>query len=166
MVVNRQNVALAGLCGVMLAACAGQQGVKQAEEVSQHCARLYADPRIDPIRSKMLIPISVTEAQDIQILANRERPTPAEREALLVLADARIACNKFSYERLGPPPAYRSSTQDRVTASLADLYAGEITYGEFAKTLLFIGERDKIAAEDLEEAYRERERWRDVNYSN
>ena len=163
---NRQNCALAGFLGIMLAACGGQQGVKQAEEVSKYCAQRYADPRIDPVRSKMLIPISVTEAQDIQILANRERPTAAERDALLALAEARIACTKFSYERLGPPPAYRSSTQDRVTASLADLYAGEITYGEFAKTLLFIGERDKIAAEDLEQAYRERERWKDVNYSN
>jgi hypothetical protein len=164
--VNRQNCALAGFLGVMLAACGGQQGVKQAEEVSKYCAQRYADPRIDPVRSKMLIPISVTEAQDIQILANRERPTPAERDALLALADARIACTKFSYQRLGPPPAYRSATQDRVTASLADLYAGEITYGEFAKTLLFIGERDKISAEDLEQAYREQERWKDVNYSN
>jgi hypothetical protein len=164
--VGRDNCVVAVLAAVLLAGCAGQGGVKQAEEVSQYCAQRYVDPRIDPVRSKMLIPISVTEAQDIQILANRERPTPAERDALLALAEARIACTKFSYERLGPPPAYRSSTQDRVTASLADLYAGEITYGEFAKTLLFIGERDKIAAEDLEQAYRERERWKDVNYSN
>ena len=164
---DRQLIHTLGAAAILLlSGCAGQQGVRHAEEISKYCAQRYADPRIDPVRSKMLIPISVTEPQAIEILANRERPNAVEREALLVLAEARLACNKFSYERLGPPPAYRAASQDRVTASFADLYAGDITYGEFAKTLLFIGERDKIAAEDLEDAIRERERWKDVNYSN
>jgi hypothetical protein len=32
--------------------------------------------------------------------------------------------------------------------------------------LLFIGERDRLASEELDDAIRERERWRDVYYSN
>jgi hypothetical protein len=149
----------------LISGCAAP-GVRQAEEVKQFCAQRFADSSIDPVRSKIVIPIVSTEAQPIEMLANRERPNADEREAILALANARIACNKFSYERLGPPPAYRSATQDRITAILADLYAGEMTYGEFNKALLFIGERDRLAAEELDDAIRERERWRDVYYSN
>jgi hypothetical protein len=151
---------------VLLSACAAQREARHAESVKQFCEEQYADTRIDPLRGKMLIPISVNEAQPIEMLANRQRPDAAEREAILALSQARNACNKYAFEKLGAPPAYRSATHDRVSAELADLYAGDISFGEFAKALLYIGERDKLASEDIEQAIRERERWKDVEYSN
>jgi hypothetical protein len=163
--VNAPTIHALCVASVLLVGCAAP-GIRHAEEVKQFCAERYADRRIDPLRGKISIPISAIEPQPIEILANRERPNAPEREAILALAEARNACNKLSYERLGAPPAYRAVTQDRITASLADLYVGEITFGEFAKTLLFIGERDKLAAEDLDQAIREHERWKDVHYSN
>ena len=162
---SRASVLLLGTV-IVATGCAGKLGERRAEEVQQYCAERYADKRIDPIRSKIVIPISATDPQPIEILANRQRANAAERDAILALSEARNECNKFAFRKLGAPPAYRSATQDRVTAELADLYAGDITYGEFAKALLFIGERDKLAAEDAEQSVRQRERWKDLEYSN
>lgn len=144
---------------IVLGGCAAQDVRQTGEAVNAFCAEKYADQRIDAIRTKMLVPISVDQPQPIEILANRQRPNADEKKALSALFEARDACNKFSESRLGAPPGYRAASQDRITAALSDLYAGDITYGDFAKTVLFIGERDKLAREDIERAVRNRERW-------
>ncbi|HZP88741.1 MAG TPA: hypothetical protein VFB54_18165 [Burkholderiales bacterium] len=149
-----------------VSSCASQNARQSSEEVKHYCAEKFADHRIDPIREKILIPISIDQPQPIEILANRQRPTGDEKRALLALAEAREACNRYADAHLGAPPAYRAASQDRVTAALSDLYAGDTTYGDFAKTLLFIGDRDKMAHEDMERAFHERERWRDLDAWN
>ena len=152
-----------------LAGCATQQGAKgahDAQAVKTFCASEFADPRLDPLRSKIVIPIVVGTPQPIEILANRERPTPQEREMILLLSKQREACNKFALEQLGAPPAYRAASQDRVSEALADLYAGDLTYGAFAKTLLYIGERDALAKEDIDAAIEYRERRLDQEFWN
>lgn len=164
--VNKKTVAIAVGLVVVLGGCATQSRKQTSEEISQYCAQRMADSHIDPLRDKILIPISVDEPQPIEMLANRQYPTQAERQAILALAEARLACNKFAAERVGLPPSYRTTSQDRITAMLADLYAGEITYGEFAKRMLYIGERDKAAREDLDQAIRDRERWAEIDSAN
>lgn len=161
-----KSLVLIAAVSIALGACAHGNAKLSAETVKRYCAEKYADTRIDPLREKITIPIALGEPQPIEILANRQRPTAEEKKALLALAEARVACNKFADQQMGAPPAYRANSQDRVTSSMSDLYAGEITYGEFAKELLFIGERDKLAQEDMEKAFRERERIRDMEIWN
>lgn len=158
---NRFNVGLISL--LVLSACASQDPRQASDEVKQYCASRYEDKRIDPIRDKVLIPIAVDQPQPIEILANRQKANEAEKKALLALSEARNACNTFTESRVGQAPSYRQHTQDRITTSLADLYAGDISFGEFAKGLLFIGERDKLAREDLERAVRQHERFPDLD---
>lgn len=161
-----KSLVLTAIAALALGACAHNDTKQSAEDVKRFCAEKFADGRIDPLRDKILIPIALDQPQPIEILANRQRVTAEEKKALSALAEARLACNRFADERLGAPPAYRSASQDRITSSMSDLYAGEITYGEFARTLLFIGERDKLAREDMEKAFRERERLRDMEIWN
>jgi hypothetical protein len=149
-----------------LAGCATQHTTQDAEAVKQYCAKEYADPRLDPLRSKIMLPITVGAPQPIEILANRERPTDPERSLILLLSKLREDCNKFAVDQLGPPPAYRVASQDHVSAELADLYAGDLTYGCFAKALLYIGERDALAREDLDAAIQQKERWLDQEMWN
>jgi len=138
-----------------------------AEEVKGYCAERFADKRIDPVREKILVPLIIGEPQPIEMLANRTFPSSEEeRTAILALAEAQSTCNKMASDRLGPPPSYRVSSQDRITAGLSDLYAGDITYGEFAKSMLFIGARDQAAREDIEQAIKARERWAEIDAAN
>jgi hypothetical protein len=149
-----------------LAGCATQQTAHHAEAVKEYCAKEYADPRLDLLRNKIVLPITVGTPQPIEILANRERPTAQERPVILLLSQVREDCNKFALNQLGPPPAYRAASHDRVSEALADLYAGDLTYGGFAKTLLYIGERDALAREDLDAAVQQKERWLDQELWN
>ena len=149
-----------------LAGCATQQTAQDTQAVKQYCAKEYADPRLDPLRSKIVLPIIVGTPQPIEILANRERPTAQERPVILLLSQLREDCNKYALDQLGPPPAYRAASHDRVSEALADLYAGDLTYGGFAKTLLYIGERDALGREDLDAAMQQKERWLDQELWN
>jgi len=138
-----------------------------ADEVKAYCAQRVADARIDPLRDKMLLPLNIGEPQPIEMLANRTFATSeAERQAILALAEAQVACDKFAAGKLGQPPTYRTDSQDRITTTLADLYAGDITYGDFAKSMLYIGARDQAAQEDIDQAIKARERWAEIDASN
>jgi hypothetical protein len=144
-----------------LSACATRppQGAEGAEGVKQYCARLYGDPRLAPLKDKIVMPLSVDEPQPIDILANRSRPTEAERSAIRVLSDVRKECGDYAAVHLGPPPGYRQRAQSEITMALAELYAGEMTYGQFGRAVLFIGDRDKAAREDIDQSVVQRERW-------
>jgi predicted small secreted protein len=130
-------------------------------DIKQHCNTLYANPQIDPVRSKILLPITYGAGQPIEILADRTTPAGAERPALLAVSKAFEGCNQYAVEKLGPMPSYRVSSNDRVNEALSRLYADELTFGGFAKEMLYIGERDQLASEDLSEALRAQERWGD-----
>ena len=133
-------------------------------DIKQHCDTLYANPQIDPVRNKMLLPITYGAGQPIEVLADRTTPTGAERPALLAVSKAFAACNQYAVEKLGPMPGYRVSSNDRVTEALSRVYADELTFGGFARELLYIGERDQLAAEELNQALRAQERWGQLSY--
>ena len=141
---------------VTLSACAGVRP-REATEVSRYCAARYADPRLDPIRTRIAIPIALDAQQPVDLLADPARPTATEREAIRVLARVRDACSDYAARRFGPPPAYRMRTQDEISLALTRLYTGETTYGQFNRSLLYISERNQAAREELERAAKERE---------
>lgn len=147
----------------LLGACASTPGAtpdSATREVMAECKRLYAEPKLDPIRGNIQLPISFEAPQPIEMLANRSRPTDAERPAIKALSEAMSECRRVSESRLGATPLYRMRSEDRVLEALADLYEGATTYGQFARDLLYIGERDKIARETLDEEMRSREKFR------
>lgn len=164
------RMVLAAIVAVVVsgAGCATQKVSSQsAQEVKDYCAQRMADTRIDPVRERIQLPLAIGEPQGIEMLANRSFATSEpERKAVLALAEAHMACNKFAAERLGQPPSFRVSSQDRITTALSDLYAGDITYGDFAKMMLYIGARDQAAREDIEEAIKARERWAEIDSAN
>jgi hypothetical protein len=51
-------------------------------------------------------------------------------------------------------------TSNRISEGPADLHSGDITYGQFAKMMLYAGERDRIERQQPDEEIRSRERWR------
>ena len=139
------------------AGCATNRAIDA--DIRQHCAALYANPEIDPVRSKMVVPIRYGAGQPIDILSDHTTPTGVERQALLAVSRAFQDCNLYAEQVLGPMPVYRLVSNDRVTLALSRLYAGELTFGEFAHEVLYIGERDQLASEELTRASRAQERW-------
>lgn len=144
--------------------CAGGPGGPKAitpeQDVKAKCDQLYADSRIDPVRERIQVPLTLGAPQDIEKLANRTRPTDADRPAIKALWEAEEACRRYGEQKLGSLPAYRVRSDDEMSEALADLYDGAITYGQFARRMLYIGERDKAARESIDEEIRQREKWR------
>jgi len=153
---------LLAACAATVCGCAGMPGDtdRTAKDVRAECAKLYSDPKIDPIRGHIQIPVSFEAPQPIEMLANKSRPTESEKPAIKALAEAMHQCRSVSETRVGALPIYRMKSEDRVLEALADLYEGATTYGQFAREVLYIGERDKIARETLDEEIRGREKWR------
>lgn len=152
------------LAAALTAACAGPgpspAGTKEdpkSAEVRRHCDALVSDARIDPVRAKIQLPISFDAAQDVERLSDRTYPTAAERTAVKALWEARTECRRFGESRLGPLPNYRAESEDALVDLFGDLHEGTLTYGQFARKLLFIGARDKHARELLDEARRARD---------
>lgn len=148
---------------VTLGGCAGQKAVKPQDEVQTFCTKLYADRAIDPVRAKIAVPIKLGEPMPIERLADRTRASDTEKPAILALAKAMESCSSFGAERLGPPPYYRSVSNGRIGDMLAQLYAGDITFGQFARETLMIGERDQLARQQLDEEIQLRARWKDFH---
>src|SRR5215472_9568298 len=97
----------------LLALAAGCATTRTNEaDIKQHCDALYANPQIDPVRNKMLLPITYGTGQPIEILGDRTTPTAAERAALVAVSKAFAACNEFAADKLGPMPGYRMSSND------------------------------------------------------
>lgn len=158
------TLAVSVLAGTLTAACAGPGrhpvGTNEdakAAEVRRHCDALYSDARIEPVRSRIQLPISFDAAQDVERLSDRAYPTDAERVAVKALWEARTECRRFGESRLGPLPNYRAESEDALVDLFGDLHEGALTYGQFARKLLFIGARDKHARELLDEARRARD---------
>lgn len=158
---------ITALSSIALLGCAGTLGSGSAKQAQSECSKLYASSKLDPIRSYIQLPISFDSPQPIELLANRSRATEAEKPAIKALSETLQECSRIAETQAGSLPAYRARSEDRVQEALADLYEGSSTYGQFARNVLYIGERDKIAREDLDEQLRIRERWRAFNeYGN
>ena len=61
-----------------------------ADEVRTYCAQRLADARIDPLREKILLPLSIGEPQPIEMLANRTFATSDEELAKAVERITRV----------------------------------------------------------------------------
>lgn len=146
---------------LVLAACASQGPQRSEAMVRDKCHALHRDARLDPLRPHMPVPIVLGEALPIEQLADRGRvASDAERDALKALEGVRAECRRMAEEALGQLPRYRYDSEDRISESLADLYAGGITWGRFNKTLLYIGESERAARETLEGELRAHEKWK------
>lgn len=141
--------------------CATPGTVTSVAAAQQRCEALHAAPGLDPLRGRMPLPIVLGQALPVEQLADRRRvATEAERDAIKALEAVRAECRRLAQSALGPVPRYRDESEDRISEALADLYAGTISWGQFNKTLLHIGERDRSARESLDSELAARERWR------
>jgi len=159
-----RGVVLAALSAVLglMVGCASAPGggnpdVVVARDVRARCDVLMADPQIDPVRSKIQLPLSFDAPQPVDRLSDRTYPTTDERAAVQALWDARAACRRYGEEKLGPMPNYRAESEEALVDLLGDLRDGAITYGQFARKFLHVGARDKHARELLDEAQRARD---------
>jgi len=153
----------AGVCAVVLlwlAGCAQTGDAGGGKNAAETCARLFADARIDPIREKVQVPPTLGAAQDVRLLSLPGRADERERAALKVLWDAHTSCRRATEAEEGAPPYYRVRSLDTLSALLGDLYDGTLTYGQFARKLLYLGAADRSAGETLDEELEAQERWR------
>ena len=112
--------------------------------------QLFADPRLDPIRDKVplvLHPGTVTRA----LLANEDKPTPPEKQAIKVWMSIREQAQQYQLEHQGPPSVRLVRTRQLVTRAMLQLYNGELTYGQFARR---IQELDSEYQAAVRQAYR------------
>ena len=158
---------LFGLCATVVSVallvegCAGQRaGPGVEKDIQTYCDEQYASPAIDPVRDKVQLPLSFDAPQSIDRLADRTKATDTERVAVKALWEARERCRSYSESKLGSQPTFRVRSEDRLSEALADLYEGGITYGQFARSMLYIGSSDKAARESLDEEIKQREKWR------
>lgn len=158
--VRRMTVALSAVPLLWVAGCAQTGEARSARGAAAECARLFADARIDPIREKVQVPPTLGAPQDMRLLSLADQASDRERPALKVLWAAHTACRQATEAEDGAPPYYRASSLDTVSALLGDLYDGTLTYGQFARKLLYLGAADRSAGETLDDELSARERWR------
>lgn len=112
-------------------------GLVIAQDPSTAClAELRADSRIQAIEQK--VPFDVSKGQPLEVLASKAKPNNEEKAALSFLASEGERCFDLGSEwrqKNYPPEVNALMTTYRVemVSALADLYAGNITYGELAK---------------------------------
>ena len=102
-----------------------------APQEDKYLKALYADPRLDPIRDKVplrLGPGAITPAY----LANDTMPTATEKQAIKVWLQVRELAQVHQQSLYGEPSPLLVQTRQRITRTIADLYNGKLTYGEFA----------------------------------
>lgn len=159
----RLRPVIAAVCAVPLlwiAGCAQTGDARGDKGAAEECARLFEDARIDPIRQKVQVPPTLGAAQDVRLLSLADRADDRERQALKVLWDAHTACRRATEAEDGAPPYHRARSLDTLSALLGDLYDGTLTYGQFARKLLYLGAADRSAGETLDEELEARDRWR------
>ena len=107
-------------------ATAVSPGVQTARNV---CALAYGDPALAPIRDRVPIEDDAATMASMNHLADTGKPNDAERQALQVYDAANRRCWD-AWDQAGKSPIIQSA-RSTVSASLAELYTGRITYGEF-----------------------------------
>ena len=148
---------------ILLAGC--QAFVPPPPDLSGQCiSNLANNPELTVIRNK--VALGGLDTQTVEMLANNQKPNASEKAALLKWDSLRQPCIKMSQEWLakyGQPNI--SVINDRVSSEfkvlLSDLYAGKITYGEFAKareTLVSKANADALAAYQQNTAYANQQR--------
>jgi hypothetical protein len=93
------------------------------------CAAGYNDPALDPIRDKIMFEDDAASKASMTYLADSRRPNAVERGALQHLDAANRRCWD-AWERAGSSPSINQARTE-VSTALAQLYQGELTFGDF-----------------------------------
>jgi hypothetical protein len=120
------------------------------DTATSYVEHLFADPRLDPIRDKVPLVLrsgAVTPA----LLANGNRPTPPEKQAIKVWVSVREQAQQYQLEHRGPPSPLLVHTRQLVTRAILQLYSGELTYGEFSKRIQVLDSEYQAAARPVRE---------------
>jgi hypothetical protein len=107
--------------------------------------QLFADPRLDPIREKVPLVLRSGAVTPL-LLANEDKPTPSEKQAIKVWLSVREQAQQYQLEHRGPPSPLLVRTRQMVTRAILQLYNGEMTYGEFAKRIQVLDSEYQAAA--------------------
>jgi hypothetical protein len=146
------------IVAAMLSGCAAMQQAKQREAIEaaqQYCRLMLADPALDPIRSKVALDNPTN--QTFAMRTDTSRATEQEKPALGMWVDMRRECRTETIRKV-PMPAQAVAVLNaaaQATDSLtAQLYLGEITYGEFADRRAKINAELEIAYANIDNASR------------
>ena len=109
----------------------------KSQTLAQQCINeMEQDSALNAIKGKVAFNV---EDQSIEILANNNKPSPSEKEAISAWDKKRQDCNKRwspNYSNSGRPSAINaleSSYQAATQNLIADLYMGKLTYRQFAQ---------------------------------
>lgn len=118
-----------------------------AQDPSAACIQqLGGDERLQSLFKKA--PLDISKGQSLEVLANQSKATPKEKTALSVLVSELDRCTDLGADwRKQNYPAsingYGNTYQSFLRSAMAELYAGKLTFGDFAKA------RDKALTELL-----------------
>ena len=108
-----------------------------AQDPSAVCIQqLGGDERLQSLFKKA--PLDISKGQPLEVMANQSKATAKEKAALSLLVSELDKCTELGadWRKQNYPPsinAYGSTYQSFLRAALADLYAGKLTFGDFAK---------------------------------
>ncbi len=97
--------------------------------------RIQNNPSLKVIANKLSL--GGARNQTFSMLTNTRKPTTAEKAAISTYADLAMNCIR-GYSKGYAHPAHRLANNDAISAHedlLVTLYKGQITYGEFAKSV-------------------------------
>lgn len=108
----------------------------QGNPVKQCFTELENNSELQPLKNK--VKLGFAKDQSIQMLANKEKPNAKDRALLLKWDEMRNECMTpyLAWLQNNTSPAIVALSKGSISSfksSLAALYAGDITYGEFAK---------------------------------
>lgn len=108
-----------------------------AQDPSAACIQqLGGDERLQALFKKA--PLDISKGQPLEVLANQSKATAKEKAALSILVSELDRCTELGADwRKQNYPAsingYGNSYQSFLRSAIADLYAGKLSFGDFAK---------------------------------
>jgi hypothetical protein len=108
-----------------------------AEDPSVACIqKLGGDDRLQSLFKKA--PLDISKGQPLEVLANQSKATAKEKTALSILVSELDRCTELGADwRKQNYPAsingYGNTYQSFLRSAMAELYAGKLTFGDFAK---------------------------------
>src|SRR5215471_7066074 len=137
-----KSTVLLSLAAIVLTGCAQFAAQSQREalereaaDVQQRCESLISDPALNPIRDKVAF-YYTGEQQTFVMRTNTNYATTEEKPIIALWAQKRDQCEEMQRPILAKAPvqmgAVIKATKQVVDSMIAELYLGNITYGEFA----------------------------------
>ncbi|MDP1742926.1 hypothetical protein [Polaromonas sp.] len=112
-------------------------GGAMAQDPSVACIQqLGGDDRLQSLFKKA--PLDISKGQPLEVLANQSKATAKEKAALSILVSELDRCTELGADwRKQNYPAsingYGNTYQSFLRSAIAELYAGKLTFGDFAK---------------------------------